>query len=553
MITYKINSIFFDDIEKQDITITIGGDGIDADISNIRLFGASKDLINTIIANGGYFDRISFEVFFSNINIFKGYISFRQSHNLADSCEFIELSVVKEDSKKGLEDISDSLTVLGGIVSGDISTVPIPYQLSGIPDKLAIAIALGGVFITGYILNKEITEIIKDISAATTNPFTVNLAIGLGIQILYTGTVLIALVKYIVDLFNALISPVKNTPTYNLTQAITAMLNKLGYQLQSDFLFSSPVSKFHIVQTIDNDGNVIENSTLRDLLNFCKQLFNADIEVIGNIVNINKKGGFGSGGYVIEDYILISKELDLSECPSSILLRFSYDSSDKNTVTNGVGNLAQALFNRHGDAKVNEIQLARAKRKESLTKPEQILLTLAGIFDSIVNTMITIVNGAVKAINGAISIFNKIIKALKKIGIKININIKPIPLIEKIDIGASIKDRIGNMLVEADTWGVPKLAMVTNYELDENHKKYVNAGWLYSQFYSQRYVYEKWKIRITICFQDLQILKTQKYVILNGETFKVVEATFNLNSTTADLTILKIKQTDIPENKLIIT
>jgi hypothetical protein len=99
MISYKIDNLIFEDVEKQDITITVGGEGIEADISNLRLFNDSKDLINNLIAANRYFDKIPFELLFNNQAIFKGYISFRQSHNLAESCEFIELSVVKEDSK----------------------------------------------------------------------------------------------------------------------------------------------------------------------------------------------------------------------------------------------------------------------------------------------------------------------------------------------------------------------------------------------------------------------------------------------------------------------
>jgi hypothetical protein len=152
-----------------------------------------------------------------------------------------------------------------------------------------------------------------------------------------------------------------------------------------------------------------------------------------------------------------------------------------------------------------------------------------------------------------IGLFNKIINALNKIGIKLNIRINPIPKLQKVNLSAAISDRIGNMLVEADTWGVGKLAMVTNGEIDVNHKNFVNAGYLYSEFWQQRFVYEKWKIQIVTCYSEFQQLANERYVILNGETFKLIEAQFNVNSTIADLTISKIKATDRPESQLIIT
>jgi hypothetical protein len=331
------------------------------------------------------------------------------------------------------------------------------------------------------------------------------------------------------------------------------MLTKLGYQMQSDFLFTYPFNTFNVVQTVDTDGNIIENGTLRDLLQLCQSLYNADIKVVGNVVSINRNRTFGTPSFVIENYVLISKELDLSECPSSILLRFNYDSADKNTVTNGIGNCAQALFDRHGDAKVNEIQLARAKRKDELTIFEKILATLIDIFDGIVNTMINVINGAVAAINAVIGLFNRIVNALNTIGIRLNIRLNPIPQLRRINLSASITDRIGNMLVEADTWGVGKLAMVTNGEIDVENRNFVNAGYIYNQFWQQRFVYEKWKIQIATCYGEFVQLANERYVILEGQTFKVIEAQFNVNSTIADLTLSKIKANDRPESQLIIT
>jgi hypothetical protein len=548
MIQYKINGQFFQDVEKQDITITVGGDGIDADISNIRLFNASKDLINTIISTGGYFDKIPFEVLFDNTVIFEGYISFRQSHNLADSCEFIELSVVKNDSKRGLEDISDLLTLIGGIASGDVITIPIPYQLSTIPDKQAVAIAVTGLFLTTYVFQEKLKNIIKEITLATTNPFTVNAAITLGIEIVYTSALLVAFIKYLIDLFNALISPVRNAPTYNYTNALNGLLNRLGYTLQSDFLFTAPINKLHIAHTIDTDGNIIDNSTLRDLLNYAKQVFNADISVRGNVVYINKDRSFGAPTTVITDYVLVRRELDLSECPSSILLRFIYDSSDKNTVTNGIGNSYQALFDRHGDAKVNEIQLSRAKRKDTLTAPEVILKAILEIADTVLGVIISTVNVAIRAINAAIQVFNRIVRALNTIGIRLNIQINPIPTIRKPDFSATIGNRIGNLLVEADTWGQNKLLLVnsSNDRVDENHKDIVNTKYIFDNYWNQRFVYEKWQVQIPICYDNFVQLTQDRYIQLDTDVFKVVEAQFNVNATIADLTLLKIVNIDNP-------
>jgi hypothetical protein len=552
MITYKIAGQIFDDIEKQDITITIGGDGLDADISNIKLFEQSKNFIQNLIASGNVFDKIPFELFYENTKIFEGYISFRNSHNLAEGCSFIEFSVTKNDSKKGLEDISDLVTVIGGIASGDVITFPISYQLSSIPDGQAVAIAVTGLFLTTYVFQEKLKNIIQKISETVSNPFTVNMVISLGIEIAYTTVLFTAFVKYLTDLFKALISPVKEAPTFNLTSALNGLLSRIGYSLQSDFLFLPPVKDLHIVHTIDTDGNIINQWTLRDLLFLTKQLFNCEILVNGTTVTINKNRSFSSPAFTVNDYVLTRRELDLSECPSSILLRFAYDGSDKNTVTNGVGNSLQALFNRHGEAKINEISVARAKRKDKLTLPEEILKSILEIADTVLAVITTTINAAIYAINAAINFFNRIIRALRSIGIRLKINITPLPALENPDFSQKIADRIGGMLVEADTWGVNKLLLFENKKISPNHKEVVNAKYFFDNFWQERYVYEKWAIQTPLCFDSLINLSQNRFVQLGNDVFKVIEAQFNINSNITNLTLQKIVKADVPPQNIIL-
>lgn len=547
MLKYKIDGIFFDDIEKQDIELTYGGEGLQANISNVRLFFDAKNLINQLVSNLDVFRKIPFEIYYNNDVIYSGYFSFRELHNLADACEYIELEAVNEGIRS-LEDIADSVTLIGS----NVSYIQVPYQLSSIPDKQAIAIALTGLFLTGYILQEQITQLVEHITLTTSNPFTINAALLIAIRVAYITTLLIALIKYVIDLIDALIPDVEHCKAINLTDAINIMLNRVGYNLASDFLFNYPYKDLAIILARDNNGNIIDNSTLRDLLDIVKRLFNCDIEVIGDIVRINKNNNVGNASIVIDNYSLVERSIDLTDCPSSILLRFSYDASDKNTVNNGVGNSVQALFERHGEAIVNEINLARAKRKDELIKIEKILRDLLKIVDNIVNAMINAVNGVIDAINVAISGFNRLLRALRSIGIRLNINLQPIPRIDKPNLSKSISDRIGNLLVEADTWGVNKLALLDGNKLAVNNKDVVNAKHFYDNFYSQRYIYEKITIEISACYDTMRKLIDEKMFILDGKTYKLVELSYNINSTIMRVVGKSILANDIPENQIII-
>ncbi len=547
MIRYRIDNVFFDDIEQQDINLTYGGDGIDANISNVRFFLDAKDLINTIVNNLDVFRRIPFEIYHNNDIIYSGYLSFRELHNLADKCEYIEMSHVKEGIRS-LQDIADSITVLGS----NIQYIQVPYQLSSIPDKQAIAIALTGVFLTTYILQEQLTQLIEYITLTISNPFTVNAVLMLALRVGYVALLLVALVKYIIDLIKALIPDVNYCNAINIANALNVMLSRAGYALSSDFLFSSPYNNLVIILSRDNDGNITDNTTLRDLLDLVKRLFNVDIRVNNTTVIINKSRTYSTPTIAIDNYNLIDRSIDLSECPASILLRFKYDASDKNTVTNGVGNSVQAIWARHGDAIVNEIPLTRAKRKNELTSVERILKTVLSVVDTVVNAMVNAVNGAIDAINTVIRTFNKVIGALRKVGIRINVNLQEVPKLQRVSLSATISDRIGNLLTEADTWGLNKLALLDSNKISQDNASVVNAEHLFNNFYSERFVYEIVSIKISACYDTLRQLITENYFTLQGYTYKVIEVNYNLNSTIMSIKGKRILANDIPYNNLII-
>lgn len=540
MIRAKIDNIFFEDVENQDITISISNEGYDTDIGTARLFSDARDYLLSLINAHDVFRLIPFQLFYNNIVIFNGYITFRENHNLATPCDYIEVSLIKDDSNRSLELLSDSITVVGGIISGDIPTIQVPYQLSSIPDKDGVAIALTSIFLTGYILQQAIKELVEHITLTISNPFTINAVLLIIIHVSYVILLLVALINYIVDVIHALIPDVNNTPSYNLLSAINGLSNKIGYTVTGNLL--DDIGNYHIIPPRGVNGEIIDNYTLRDLIDIAKKITNCNIIVRGNTIFFEGKNTQAVPSIIISEYELNNKYIDLSESPSILQLRFLYDSSDKNTVNNGVGNSCQLVYNRHGDARIIELPLSRAKRKDELLRIETILKKIFSIIQPAINTIVSSLNGAIAAINRMIAFFNKIKNALAKVRIKFNIDFKPIPKITAPNLSDSIEGRIGNLLVESDTWGVPKLAFISNSKISANNSQEINAENIINKYYLPNYVYEVIEIRTPYC---IDILNNNGYASIDGISYEILSINYNVNANIASMKLRRILFQDL--------
>jgi hypothetical protein len=530
MIQYKIDTQPFDDIVQQDITLQWEGDTIDIDIGNLTLTGLSKGLIINKILNQQVFDKIPFELLIDNNSIYKGYISFRNNHNVHPNCDYISVSVTRDNSITSIFDLIDNVTVQSLITNNDIQTQNVDYQYSNVPDRHAQGTLLLMILVSSYILTDIVKEITKDIAVATSNPFTINVALGIAFEVLYAGINIVAIVKLIRDFINVSIPQQKSTISFKLQQAISAGFNKIGYQ----YLPYPEPYPLSIIPVTDAGSNTVRNNwTLRELVRLFEQYYNVKLKVKNQVVYFERHPD-QTNTYTIDDYTIISKYIDLSDCPSSILIRFSYDGGDANSWDIPTPNSCQVLFNRHGEAKVFELPVARAKRKDKLLPVESLLKDLLELLDKAIALIVTPINAAISAINGVIRFFNNIIKNLNKIGInikRININIKPL---DKPDLSANFSNRIGNLLVEGDTWGVDKLCLVDGSKIASNNNTIVNAESVYDN-YSERYVWEFIEVKTKACYDSLnQIIDLQAFSI-ETKIYQVTKIEYTVNNSELNL------------------
>jgi hypothetical protein len=530
MIQYKIDSQLFDDIAQQDITLQWEGDTIDIDIGNLTLTGLSKDLIINKVINQQIFEKIPFELLIDKNSIYKGYISFRNTHNLHPNCDYISVSVTRENSVTSIFDLIDNVTVQSLITNNDIQTQLVDYQYSNVPDRHAQGTLLLMILVSSYILNDIVKEITKDIAIATSNPFTINVALGIAFEVVYAGINIIAIVKLIRDFIKVSIPQQKKTISFKLQEAISKGFNKIGYQ----YLAYNEPYPLSIIPVTDAGTNIVRNNwTLRELIKLFEQYYNLKLKVKEKVVYFEKYPN-QTTAYDIQDYTIISKYIDLSDCPSSILIRFSYDGGDANSWDIPTPNSCQVLFNRHGEAKVFELPVARAKRKDKLLSVENLLKDILELLDKSMGLIITPINAAINAINKVVRALNNIIDKLNNIGIKlkrININIKPF---EKPDLSANFSNRIGNLLVEGDTWGVDKICLIDGSKIANNNNNIVNAESVYDN-YSERYVWEFIEVKTKACYDALnQIIDLQCFSIEN-KIYQITKIEYNVNNSELNL------------------
>lgn len=557
-LVYKIDGIIFNDIERQDIVLKLGGseDTIDVDVSNVRLLGAARDMILQQTSNiYSVQKKIQFQILYNNDVIFDGYFTFRNRHNLQPNCDYIDIEVTDNTGKAALLDLASSVTVQGLYHSGNLAIklaqYLLEYQLSNVPDRQSIAIGLLGAATTVISLTRSITEISKSTSRMS-NPFTATEAVALSIEIANTAVLITTLIKYIIDIYNALVPREKRTTAVNLLEVLNKGLWQIGYQLDISMLDNKQndiLANSFIILSRREDGGLLSSLTLLDVINEVKKIFNVKTFVKNNRLYFGKAMP-NLGVFVINDYTLIERYLDLNDIPKSIVLKFSYDNSDLNTVSHVIGNYTQAFFNRIGETTFNELKFARAKRKDNFLVVEEVFKVINEILKTLTNTLIVAINAIIQIINGIISGLNALIRTLRRLGIRINpisVNINPIP---NVDIGRELKERIGNMIVESDGFTVDKLARLDVSVPDEakilpDNKDIINTKYFFDNFYTQRFVKEVKKLKTYLCYDSFKQLKNSTYVSIDGTEYEIVEISYNIANTETELIVSRNFISDI--------
>jgi hypothetical protein len=173
-----------------------------------------------------------------------------------------------------------------------------------------------------------------------------------------------------------------------------------------------------------------------------------------------------------------------SELPANLYLTYAVDETELNTIHKYRGTsvnvtLVPTVVNTKGNVLLGngqEVRLAfaHAKRKEYLTRIENLLNGLINAVASVVNFVLGAINGLINAINWAISLFGGSSTTLA-----------PIPLMPT----NILNNRIGWMLLSNDSFSIPKLFIGTpvgsDWEIAANNETDMAAINLLNNFHGK--------------------------------------------------------------------
>jgi hypothetical protein len=381
--------------------------------------------------------------------------------------------------------------------------VMVPYIISTVPNYREAFMAT----ITIFIVTGELFAQIEDITEKTPeafNPFEASVIVRLVLRIVYIATLLIALIKLIIDVYNLVIQPIKYHACMYVNDLLSIGASFLGLTYSSSFLQASPLNKLVILpekfNTKTNTDGIFQavkglftpdktaqkgypsfGYTFADLLSAIQLQFYAKIIMDGTTLRIEKQNfNLSVPLYQIPAVERTEFTLNESDFFSNFVIKYQTDINDRNTLQEYLGTLYQVQIGQ--PYSINRkmvmtkrlqtiyINFALGKRKTELTFPEKIFDVFFKVVGEIIDILVTVLNAIIDVINGIIKLLNKIIKILKNLGIDVGFEIPSIPNLDPPTFGNVIEDRIGMLKMETDFVNVPKMLLIGNNSDARNNK-----------------------------------------------------------------------------------
>ena len=564
--TIELNFDKDKDVVRQEVTTT-----------NFEFVNEGADEINNHLQSGlnngnGVFEGLPLEIEVSRNGVienpFNGYI------DLVNGAIFSEnrckVNAAEKNRIDWINDIADSFTMKTLYDKGFLTSannLNMPYILNSVPNYLEVAVATLGTFTVIKEINQAI-ETIAEFTAELIAAFDVSVVIRLVLYILYLALLIIALVNLVKNIIKLIIQPVKYHACMSIKTQLEASASYLNMTFHSPILDSTPfVDSYIIPEKYYNQVNASDSrilgftnpsitqdgfykGTFGELLRECKKIWNAKI-VIKNQTEI---------WLVRDDEITNNAQftlppltkyenpfygLNTNEFKSNRVIGFQTDSVDKNTIQEYQGTIFQVTTEpirvgnnplMKGLEEVN-INFALAKRKETLTVPEEILKDLLKTFDKLVGILVQNVNKVIGLLNKVIGWINFIIKKLKAIGINIPFNVPTIPTFNVPSFAAVIDNRKGMLIIESDIINKAKICIINKgsankfNKLDVNNSVYFSGLYLYENYHfinsflptndkpngNQYYLYDYGNIPFT--FNDFEKVKENNCIFTaDGQT-----------------------------------
>lgn len=528
------------------------------------------DAINAWITAGYIFEGIPFRI--EQISstgatevFFKGYI------DLSKELKFGEFAIsaksVPEYSLDWLNDVASGFSFeylynIGVITQSDF--VDIAYVISSIPDyKSAVTAVIGFTLIIND-LSASIVSLTAAIEAvASGSPDWSQIFILVG-EILKFTTLVIASIKLLRRIIFLLIQSVKYHKGMQVKKIFERACQHLGLTFQSSIISEdeyilpkkrsvpvNPQNQFNYgVLGAFSPNEFVQygypDETFAEFITKQKTRYNGKILFDGNTM-LFERIDFYSGtpqlnlpNIINDDYTLNSGDF-----VSNMLISYQTDLSESNTITEYIGTSYQTIFKPQTVINQNfvlmkgikriELDYALGKRKNDLTRVEEIIKDLAQVIDVLISGAAFVINTFVSVINAILDGINAFINFFEDLGglVGFDFDVPDIPNIEPfepIDLSDIIENRVGMLSLEKDSFQVDKVLWLTSgdYKLTQPQP---SAKQVYNEFYDfenfNQYKIKNWE-EIPFTLTDyLQVKNNPRAITPDGIVAKLVSVKFN--------------------------
>jgi len=513
------------EFDQEQQTQTLGISELDFGVADLRDTKDAKVILRDIVNKGlsggvGITEGVPLRIVLDSergetIDTFNGYI------NLWDSQFDVGKLTAPIQQSGSLDWFNDQIDSFSfdylesiGLISS-VNYITIPYCIEKKQNALEIIILYVSVFVITDKLAEQLKEL-QQLLAETANPFsTFSGTAKILAQVVYLAILLAALIGLLLQLFENIIQRNKFHYGMKVADMMEIGLKYLGYKFSSS-IFQNSVYKDLILlpekyQVGTNTGilSAIEGlikdnkreqtgyykGTFGDFIRAFKLMFHAKI-VIDNGVFYFEKYNFrkSESGITIHELWGDSNKFafNYNDFKSNIKLSFMVDQQDRHTVKEYSGTSVQVLQKQKA---VNNRQMvltkgydertipfALGKRKTALSNTEIVLRDLLETVQPAINIVIEITNQLINAINAVLGALRSLVNVLRRLGIRIKVDIKNIPKISKVNVSNQITNRIGMLKMESDYVAVPKLFFLNNGKIV--NEQYLNARYLFEEFHT---------------------------------------------------------------------
>ena len=394
-----------------------------------------RDYIDKGLTGGvGIFEGLPFKIETYNkdnsLVSFDGFLELTNSFQDFNDEPRVSCRIMKDNGLDSLESRLSGLTCgyleeIGVIKSTDYEDLK--YQVQKKVTVLEVLIAN----ITLFLLIKELAQAIKDTAhsvAIALGDTLGSLTGGIGaaayliayaiLQLIYTATLIVAIVELVRRLVNILLPPLRTHKIIKLKTLLEIISTHLGYTFNTniselDNLYYLPSNnnleeedtRTGLLTKIDGTDKGIPNSVdfgynCAEIFSLARQLFNAKFVIVGSTLHMRFEGDpfwAKTSTYQMPSVLLPVKTYNTNELDADILLSFQVDLKDSWTIDNYKGTAYEvktdSIITNNKRAKLLRGQntvdfpVCLGNRKDEFTAIENILFSLASFADKVTKVL----------------------------------------------------------------------------------------------------------------------------------------------------------------------